>query len=505
MASWRFIKNKIFVKAETFDRFYQSSCLYPEKTYHMVDIAQGIPGLPDLTQPTQLIEFGKQLLRTFLILAGLIGVLGIAIALLSFSLRRDEPEQAIFIGEWIVRYSVLLRGLQHTALILILLVGGFFLCSTLSTRYHFWEQARVAKVAQTVAGERLEQPAPQVRYVIQAPYTYNTQVGNRLVRVQEKRSINRFLAIAGSQIEVKIDQVPDPQKQGRAIYLLDFSADYQATNRLKQAENFFFEISPPNGYSLLQNFKVERNGTRLQQNNPGEYSFPFRLQPNEKTRFRVTYKAQGAPRWVYNASGQLLSNFRLSLLANFPEADFASGIVPTESKEEAKGTRFTWVFDDNVSVLNPFGVFTAIERDQNTGILPRLLILAPALFLWWLFLLYLSLPMSLRDVAIAGATFFACILALTYLSRAVNSQIAWTGISLILLALAWGLGTNRRAHLAAFICTIAGAILPVLGLLVAYSGLTLSLAGLLSAIWLAVRNWYNLYPLTSGHSTNNAE
>lgn len=471
----------------------------------MVDLAQGIPGLPDLTQPTQLIEFGKQLLRTFLILTGLIAGLGIAIACLSFSLRRHESEQTSFINEWVVRYSVLMRGLQHTTLILILLIGGFFLCSTLSTRYHFWEQARVAKVAETVAGERLEQPAPQLRYVIQAPYTYNTQVGNRLVRVEEKRVINRFLSLTASQIEVKIDQVPDPQKQGRAIYLLDFSADYQATNRLNQAENFFFEISPPNGYSLLHNFKVEQNGTRLQPKNPGEYSFALRLQPNEKTSFKVTYKAQGAPRWVYNASGQLFSNFRLSVLANFPEADFASGIVPTESNQEAKGTRFTWVFDDNVSVLNPFGVFTAIKPAQNTGIIPRLLILAPALFLWWLLLLYLSLPMSLRDVAIAGATFFACILALTYLSRAVNPQIAWTGISLVLVALAWGLGSNRRLHLAAVICTISGAILPVLGLLVTYSGLTLSLAGLLSVIWLAVCNWYNLYPLTSGYSTNRRE
>ena len=134
-----------------------------------------------------------------------------------------------------------------------------------------------------------------------------------------------------------------------------------------------------------------------------------------------------------------------------------------------------------------------------------MLILAPALFLWWLLLLYLSLPMSLRDVAIAAATFFACILALTYLSRIVNPQIAWAGLSLILLPLAWGLGSNRYLRLAAVICTISGAILPVFGLLVTYSGLTLSLAGLLSVIWLAVRNWYNLYPLTSGYSTNRGE
>lgn len=460
--------------------------------------AEGIPGLPDLTQPTELIQFGAQALRTFLFLAGLVGVLGLAIALLSFSLfslRRDQPEHAIFIGEWVVRYSALLRGLQHTVLVLILLVGGFFLCSTLSNRYHFWEQARVAKVAESVAGDRLEQSAPQLRYVVREPYSYNRQVGNSLVRVEETRTANRFLSLNGSQIQVTIEQTSDPQKNDRAIYLVDFSADYQAVNRLKEGENFFFEVPPPNGYSLLQNFKVEQNGTRLLPNNPGEYSFPIRLQPGEETRFRVTYQVQGGPRWVYNANGQLLSNFRLSVLANFPGADFASGIVPSETKAEGKGTRFTWVFNDNVSALNPFGVFTATGRIRNTGILPRLLLLAPAVFLWWLLLLYLSLPMNLRDVAIAGGIFFAAILALTYLSRIVNAQFAWIALSLVLLALAWGLGANLRTSLAALICTIAGAVLPVLGLLVPYSGLTLSLAGLLSATWLAARNWYGGYKL----------
>jgi uncharacterized RDD family membrane protein YckC len=60
------------------------------------------------------------------------------------------------------------------------------------------------------------------------------------------------------------------------------------------------------------------------------------------------------------------------------------------------------------------------------------------------------------------------------------------------LVLVWGLGKNRSASLAAVVCTISGAILPVLGLLIAYSGLILSLAGLLSTIWLVIRNWYGL-------------
>ncbi|MBD1903117.1 hypothetical protein NDI44_10145 [Trichocoleus sp. DQ-A3] len=460
----------------------------------MFQSAQGIPGLPDLTHPAELMKFGGQVLSTFLIIVFLVGALGIAIALLNFSLRRDQPEQAVFMGEWVVRYSRLLRSLPHAALVLILMVGGFFLSSTLGNRYHHWEQARVAQVAASVAGDRLEQPAPQVRYVLKEPYTYTTQVEGKIVKVNDTREVSRLLTLSESQVQVKIDQSTDAQDR-RAIYRVDYSADYKVTNPLTDISNFFFEVPPPAGYSLLQSYKVERDGTRLQQANPGDYGFPFRLEPGQTASFKVTYKAQGGPRWVYSATGQLLSNFRLTALANFPGADFASGIIPTESKVEGQGTRFTWVFDDNVSVQNPFGVFTSTGPIRNTGILPRLLLLAPAVFLWWILLLYMSLPMSLRNVAIAGGIFFACLLTLTYLSRLIDVKVAWTLISIVLLALAWGLGSNRRASLAAVICTIAGAVVPVLGLVVPYTGLTLSVAALLGAVWLAVRHWYGWYDL----------
>lgn len=457
----------------------------------MFQTAQGIPNLPDLTHPQELVRFGSQLLTVVLILAVLLGLLGVTIALLNFSLRQ-QPESSLLVQAWLQRYSTLLRIFQQGTLVLILLIGGFFLCSTLGNRYHHWEQARVAQVAASVAGDRLEQNAPQVRYVIEEPYTYDTQVEGRIVRVKATRPVNRFLTLAGSQIQVNLNQARNPQDD-RAIYRSDFAADYQVVNRLNQAEDFFFEIAPPAGYSLLQSFKVERDGARLQAVNPGDYGFPLRLEPGASTRFRVTYQAQGGPRWVYNANGQLLSNFRLTTNANFPNADFASGIVPTETKAVGQGTTFTWVFDDNVSVLNPFGVFTATSRIRNTGVIPRLLLVAPAVLLWWLLLLYLSLPLSGRNVAIAGGIFFACLLSLTYLSRIMDASLAWAGLSLILLGLAWGLGYHRSASLAAVICTISGVVLPVFGLLIPYSGLTLSLAGLLSVVWLAVRNWYGLY------------
>ncbi|MCC5602908.1 hypothetical protein [Nostoc favosum] len=460
----------------------------------MSSSAQGIPGLPDLTHPIELVQFGTQALKASLLLVFLVVALGVAIALISFSLRLSKPEQVIFIGEWAVGYSQLLRGLQHLTLVLILLIPGFFLCSTLSNRYHHWEQGKVAQVAQTVAGERLEQFAPQVRYSIQEPYSYNTQINGKIVKVNQTREITRFLMLAGSQIQVKLDQSVDVPGRS-SIYQANYTADYKVINQLKDINNFFFEAPPPNGYTLLASYKVERDGTRLQPTNAGNYSFPFRLQPGEETTFRVTYQAQGGPRWVYSATGQLLSNFRLTAIANFAPADFASGIVPNEIKVDGRSTQFTWKFDDNVSVKNPFGVFTNTEPIRHTGVIVRLLLLAPAIFLWWILLLYLSLPMSFKNIAIAASIFFACLLTLTYLARVINAQLAWTLISIILLFLTWGLGASRSASLAAIICTIAGAVLPVFGLLIPFSGLTLSLAGLLCAVWLAVRHWYGWYSL----------
>lgn len=458
----------------------------------MSETVTGVPGLPDLTHPNELIQFGGELLKLSQKIAILVIFLGIALALAGLALRRTKPELIDWLEIWIKRYDLLLRKFPHAVLIFSLMMGGFFLCSTLANRYHHWEQARVAKVAASVAGDRLEQFAPQVRYVVKEPYTYDTQVKGKIVRVKATRDINRFLTVGGSQINVKLEQIKDVQNL-RSVYRVDFQGDYKVKNPLKEKEEFFFEINPPNGYSLLQNFKVERDNNRLVPVNPGDYGFPLRLEAGEETMFRVSYQAQGGPRWVYDANGQLLSNFRLTALANFANADFASGIVPTQIKVEGQGTRFIWVFNDNVSVKNPFGVFTSTGKVTNTGILPRLLLLAPALFFWWIVLLYLSVPLTLQDIVLAGSLFFASLLTLTYLSRVIDAQLAWCLISPVMLVLVWGLGNSRSASIAAVIATIAGGVLPVFGLVTTYSGLTLSLAGLLSVVWVAVLHWYRLY------------
>jgi hypothetical protein len=455
---------------------------------------KGIPGLPDLTHPQELLQFGTQLLQSSLLLFFLIIALGVAIALISFSLRRYSTEQAVFFGQWSIRYSQLLQGLQHLALILILLVTGFFLCSTLSNRYHYWEQAKVSQVAANVAGDKLEQISPQIRYITEEPYVYTTQVNGKIVKVNDKQKVTRYLALASSEIQVKINQSVDVQNRS-SIYQTDYTANYKVINQLSDINSFFLEVPPPNGSSILRGYKVERDGTRLKQINNDDYSFPFRLEPGQETIFKVTYKADGGPRWVYSATNQLLSQFRLVAIANFNNADFASGITPDDIKVDDKSTQFTWTFAENVAVKNPFGVFTSTKPIGKTGIIPRLLLLAPALFLWWILLLYLSLPMTLKNVAIAGGIFFACLLTLTYLSRVINAELAWLMMALILLALSYGLGENRRVSLAAIICTFSGVVLPVFGLLIPFTGLTLSIAGLLSATWLAVLHWCGWYNL----------
>lgn len=152
-----------------------------------------------------------------------------------------------------------------------------------------------------------------------------------VAKVNETRDINRFLTLAGSQIQVKLDQSVDVPGRS-SIYRANYTGDYKVVNQLKDINNFFFEAPPPNGYTLLASYKIERDGTRLQQTNPGDYGFPFQLQLGEQTTFRVTYQARGGPRWVYSAAGQMLSNFRLTAIANFAPANFASSIEPDEIK-----------------------------------------------------------------------------------------------------------------------------------------------------------------------------
>lgn len=439
-------------------------------------LAQGIPAIPDLTQPQTLLQFGQQMLQfSQWFLVFLAGV-GLVFAAMNFSYRNTRPAQ---LETDLTNYGQIWNGVRHGLLVVVILVVGFFLCSTLANRYHHWERDKISRVAGSVAGERVEHLAPLVRYSVEEPFTAITYIDGKPTEVEKRRQVDRFLAPSSTQAETTITLATDPATS-RIIYQSNFKGAFQVTNSLGVTQDFMFETPVPVGYTLLQDFRVEREGKRLEPENQGEYRFPVKLAPGETTQFQVSYKAQGAPRWVYNANGRSLSKFRLTVLADFPNADFASGIIPTETKTEGQSTRFTWAFEENVSVQNPFGVFTATQRFQNTGILPRLLLLAPGILLWWLLLLYLTTPLRLQDVAIAAAVFFACLLAHTYASRVMDAKLAWGALLWVLLAFGWGVGTQNH-KLGTVAATLTGAVLPVMAFLVPYTGLTLGVAGLLSA------------------------
>lgn len=452
----------------------------------MTEETHGFNTLPDLTHPWDLSRYGVDAFKLLAALAVFALLLGVVIALIGGVGARGGLEPGSLPARWAERYERVLLGLQHGLLVLLLLAVGFLVCSTLARRYHYWEQARVDRVVRTVAGDRLEQPAPAVEYRVVRQeevreYDYKKK---EYVQVTRERTETKYLDLAGSRIQVKLDQFFEPPDEQRALYRVDYRADYDVVNTLDRTEEFYFQGSPPAGYTLLQSFKVERDGARLQAVSPESSYYKFALPPGGKTRLRVAYQAQGGPRWIYDAGSRLLSNFQLTVQANFASAEFASGILPTSVQKGMGGTVFTWDFKDNVSVKNPFGVFTATARIRNTGVLPRLLLLAPGILAWWLLLLYLAAPPSARQVVVASLVCFAALLAEAYFSRLVNPVAAWAFISLPLLAAGGALfgAEHRRAAIA---CTAAGVVLPVFGLLIPYTGLTLSLVAIGAAAWLS--------------------
>jgi hypothetical protein len=452
-------------------------------------------GLPDLTQPQYLNQIATQFpiaIAIFVILA--IG-LGAGMALFNFSLRNYSPGGNVVIGDWMMRSTQLLRGLQQILLIAIILLAGFGFCSTLANRQSDWEQAQVAQKSPAIVGELVQQSSPQVSYTSQEPYVYTTQLNGKLVKVQDKKDVTRQSSVSGSNLQVTIAPIQTNSGDNHN-YSIDFRGDYQITNPIGTTDRFVFQISPPTGYSLLQNFGVEQDGKKLATINPGEYRFPLQIAPGSISKLRVLYRAQGSPQWVYSAKDGSLANFRMSIATKVPRLNFVSEIAPTKIVSNGDNKVFTWAFNQNASVQKPFGVGVSAPVAAPTGTLPLLLLLAPGIFLWWVLLLCFSIPMRLQNIPIAGFMFFAGMFALTYFSRLANPLYVWSAISIGLLLLVWGLGRNNwRISLAAIICTIVGAIFPVYAFLLGSRGVMLSIAGILSVIWLAARNWYGWYQL----------
>lgn len=451
---------------------------------------------PDFTQSQYLNQVASQLPLAIAVFAVLAIGLSAGMALFNFSMRNSPQTSNVVLGDWVMQSDRLIRGLQQAFIVSIILLMGFGFCSTLANRQGNWEQGQVAqKTPMISAGELIQQTSPQVSYTAQEPYVYTTELAGKLVKVQDKKDVTRKSAVSGSNLQVSIAPIQN-NAPDRNNYLIDFKGDYQITNSIGTTDRFIFQIAPPTGYALLQNFGVEQNGKKLPTTNPGEYRFPLQIAPGSVSKIRVNYRAQGSPQWVYDAKNGSLANFHLTIASTVPRLNFVSGIVPTKVAGNGNNRVFSWTFNQNASVQKPFGVAIGTPVAAPTGTLPLLLLLAPGIFLWWVLLLCLSIPMRLSDLAIAGFGFFSGMFALTYFSRIIDPLSVWSAISIILLLLVWGLGRgNWRIALAALICTLVGVIIPVYGFSIGSRGIVLSIAGVLSLIWLAARNWYGWYQL----------
>jgi hypothetical protein len=178
--------------------------------------------------------------------------------------------------------------------------------------------------------------------------------------------------------------------------------------------------------------------------------------------------------------------------------------MPSNIEKRVIGKVFTWNLPDNAAIPYPIGASAPNNLPAQVGIIPKVILLTPLIWLWWLVMLYLSVPMRLKDIIISAGVTATSIFTLAYVVRLFKTEftgvyatpeLIWPVISVLILGSAWGLGKNFRTSLAAIICTIAGMVLPVLGLLTIYQGIVVSGAALLSVIWLVVINWYGWYKL----------
>jgi hypothetical protein len=474
-----------------------------------VNVANGIPGVPDVTQsnvPASIFDdrLGSVMsvvpIGILLFCVILIG-LGVALALINFSIKPQQESSMVAMGDWIVRYSDLIRSLRHVAVVLAILTIGALACSTVANRYHRWEQNTFPRAAATAA--QIVQISPQVRYTIKEPYNYSENVNGKVTKIRDEKDLTRLLPISKSNIQVKINKSKVKSIE-KWVYSTDFLGEYEVRNITPGSVDFLLTMAPPKGAYIVQSYSVEQDGRRISANSAGEYEYRIQIAPNGTTQLKTSYQAQGAPRWLYATKGELLSRFQLSIASNFNNISSASGLMPSSIEKRNPGKTFTWTLPDNAAIPYAIGASSSNTLPAQVGVIPKVILFAPAIWLWWLVMLYLSVPMRIKDILISAGVAGTSILTLAYVMRLFKTEITavyatpelvWPVIAILLLVSAWGLGRNFRTSLAAIICTITGMILPVLALLTTYQGSILSLAALLSVMWLVVMNWYGWYKL----------
>lgn len=442
-----------------------------------------LPDLIDLTHPNELFIFGKEISQYLIYFIIFLLISGLILAVLNLSFvafsKQSSPLLQVKIENWLTLYSQIWTHVKNLSLILLMVIMTYFFGTTLANRYHHWELKQIQSATKQVKGYRMEQASPRIRYSVPRKYKSQVYKDGKWHEVEKTRDIVYYLNLTGSKIGVNLEQITVKKK---LKYKLDFEGEYQIINQLGRREKFVFDAPILKYYDLLNDFKIVQDGRHLKPNQSDKSLFDFWLDSGESANFKMTYQAQGNPRWVYTAYSSLLSNFELNIVANFSNAEYASGIQPEIMNKNHSQNQFVWKFKNNVSVSNPFGIFTAIHIVQKTGILPKLLLLCPFLLLWWLAMLYLSMPLKSESILSLSILFIATLMTLTYASRLTSPILVWTLLSAVILFLIGFVFKGNRIKL--LTVTLLGFITPVGALLSEYSGLFLSLSIFASAIWL---------------------
>ncbi len=455
--------------------------------------AISLPKLPDLTQTNQLISIASSFGLGLVVLALLVIGLGMALALINFGLKPKQVSAVVVLDRWTIRYTELLQLLQTAALIAILSVGLFLCCGTLANRYQVWEQTRFGGPVVTSA---IEQAAPQIEYTATEPYSYNTQLDGKLVKVQDSKAVKKIMLPSASNLRLKMIAT-----ENRNLAEIDFAGNYQIKNTASAAANstLLLQMRPPQGLGVVENFTVQKDGQRILPQQGSDYNFPLTLAPGATGQIQVNYRGQGSPRWLYRTQGQLLSKLQLAIETNLKNVDGIGSLMPTQVENKGSNRVLTWVFGDNAAVDRPFGAGTKMVADPQAGILPGLLSIAPALWLWWLALLLMAMPLGLRDMTASAGVFLALISALTYGSRLMRTdyvlpyltpQTLWLGLTALVIVMGIGLARQRQVAANVALAALVGLVLPVFGLLGQYRGPIIGLAALMSIGWLATPRWY---------------
>lgn len=87
----------------------------------------------------------------------------------------------------------------------------------------------------------------------------------------------------------------------------------------------------------------------------GHLSQPFRLEPGERERFRVTYVSQGLDEWWYRFGADVaqVRDFALVMRTDFDAIDFPlKSMAPTDKERQDTGWALTWRYGELITGVN---------------------------------------------------------------------------------------------------------------------------------------------------------